>query len=164
MMGEREPQTPHWNYRVKAKGSDPKTYTRKMAGKDTLFLLYGCGRAEIPGTGLLRRALPVLLSLGCSISSAQIEPNAGNWKTWVLTSGDQMRLPPPPDEAETRAEIAQLKVIAKQRDAATLDRIIWWNAGPPGYRWTSIAIPSGPANATLHSRIMACRWQFMTQL
>jgi len=92
---------------------------------------------------------------GCSISSAQIEPNAGKWKTWVLTSGDQMRLPPPPDEAETRAEIAQLKALAKQRDAATLDRIIWWNAGPPGYRWTSIAIPPGPANASLHSRIMA---------
>jgi len=99
--------------------------------------------------------LPLLLSLGCSISSGQIEPNAGKWKTWVLTSGDQMRLPPPPDEAETRAEIAQLKALAKQRDAATLDRIIWWNAGPPGYRWTSIAIPAGPANASLHSRIMA---------
>jgi hypothetical protein len=73
----------------------------------------------------------------------------------VLTSGDQMRLPPPPDEAATRAEIEQLKVIAKQRDPATLDRIIWWNAGPPGYRWTSIAIPPGQSNATLHSRIMA---------
>src|SRR5208337_963765 len=47
----------------------------------------------------------------CSVSSAQIEPNAGKWKTWVLTSGDQLRLPPPPDEAATRAEIAQLKDI-----------------------------------------------------
>jgi hypothetical protein len=53
------------------------------------------------------------------------------------------------------SEIAQLKDIAKQRDAETLERIIWWNAGPPGYRWTSIAIPPGPANASLHSRIMA---------
>lgn len=72
-----------------------------------------------------------------------------------LTSGDQLRLSSPPDEAATRAEIAQLKAIAKQRDAATLERITWWNAGPPGYRWTSIAIPPGPANASLHSRIMA---------
>ena len=59
---------------------------------------------------------------GCSISSAQIEPNAGKWKTWVLDSGDQLRLPAPPDEAATRTEIAQLKDIAKQRDAATLNR------------------------------------------
>jgi hypothetical protein len=99
--------------------------------------------------------LGLLVSLGCSMSSAQIEPHAGKWKTWVLTSSDQLRLSPPPDEAATRAEIAQLKVIAKQRDAATLERIIWWNAGPPGYRWTSIAIPPGQANANLHSRIMA---------
>jgi acyl-CoA synthetase (AMP-forming)/AMP-acid ligase II len=51
-------------------------------------------------------------------SSAQIEPSAGNWKTWVLTSSDQLRFPPPPDEAATRAEIAQLKDIAKQRNAS----------------------------------------------
>jgi len=129
MMGEREPQAPHSSYRVNL--------------------------AESPGATLICWALPLLLSFGCSISSAQIEPDAGKWKTWMLTSGDQMRLPPPPDEAETRAEIEQLKVIAKQRDAATLERITWWNAGPPGYRWTSIAIPSGQANAVLHSRIMA---------
>jgi membrane-associated phospholipid phosphatase len=112
-------------------------------------------RAEFPAARLMLWVLALLLSLGCSISSAQIEPNAGKWKTWVLNSGDQLRLPPPPDEAATRAEIAQLKDIAKQRDAATLERIIWWNAGPPGYRWTSIAIPPGQASATLHSRIMA---------
>src|SRR5271165_1445309 len=109
-------------------------------------------RQLIRGARLMRWFLPIILSLGCSVSSAQIEPNAGKWKTWVLTSGDQLRLPPPPDEAATRAEIAQLKDIAKQRDAGTLDRIVWWNAGPPGYRWTSIAIPPGPTNASLHSR------------
>ena len=65
--------------------------------------------------------LTIMLTLGCSVSSAQIEPDAGKWKTWVLTSGDQLRLPPPPDETATRAEIAQLKDIAKQRDAGTLE-------------------------------------------
>jgi membrane-associated phospholipid phosphatase len=48
-----------------------------------------------------------------------------------------------------------LKDIVKPRDAGTLEQITWWNAGPPGYRWTSIAIPPGPANASLHSRILA---------
>ena len=67
----------------------------------------------------MRWVLPLLLSLGCSISLAQTEPNAGHWKTWVLTTGNQLRLPPPPDEAATREEIAQLKVIANQRDSTT---------------------------------------------
>ena len=122
--------------------------------RDRIFA-YGGGRAKSAGARLLKWLLTIMLTLGCSVSSAQIEPDAGKWKTWVLTSGDQLRLPPPPDETATRAEIAQLKDIAKQRDAGTLERIIWWNAGPPGYRWTSIAIPPGPASATLHSRIMA---------
>jgi hypothetical protein len=98
--------------------------------------------AKVETSDHMHWVLGLLVSLGCSMSSAQIEPYAGKWKTWVLTSGDQLRLSPPPDEAATRAEIAQLKVIAKQRDAATLERIIWWNAGPPGYRWTSIASTS----------------------
>jgi len=127
----------------------------KMVEKETPFIIYSCGCAQSLATSLLRGFLPIVLSLSCSVSLAQVEPNAGKWKTWVLNSGDQLRLPVPPDEAATRAEVAQLKDMAKQRDAATLERIAWWNAGPPGYRWTSIAIPPGPANATLHSRIMA---------
>src|SRR5215469_9245353 len=74
------------------------------------------------GAGPGRWALALMLSLSCSTSRAQVEPQAGNWKTWVLTGGNQLRLPPPPNEAETRAEIAQLKEIAKYRDAAVLER------------------------------------------
>ena len=111
--------------------------------------------AAFSGPRLMHWVFAFLLSIDCSTIWAQIEPNAGRWKTWVLTSGDQLRLSRPPDEAATQAEIVQLKQTAKQRDAATLERIKWWNAGPPGYRWTSIAIPPGPSNATLHSRIMA---------
>ena len=39
----------------------------------------------------------VLMFLAASTASAQVEPEAGQWKTWVLTSGSQMRLAPPPD-------------------------------------------------------------------
>ena len=27
---------------------------------------------------------------------AQIEPNAGKWRTWVISSGRDYRVPPPP--------------------------------------------------------------------
>ena len=39
----------------------------------------------------------MLVNLAPSASSGQVEPNAGSWKTWVLTSGSQLRLPAPPD-------------------------------------------------------------------
>src|SRR4051812_47545353 len=86
----------------------------------------------------------VLLSLGLVGGAAaspvaqagvQTEPQAGTWKTWVLTSGSQFRLPTPPDQAATADEIAQLKQMAGKRDDAALQQIAYWNAGPPAYRW-----------------------------
>jgi membrane-associated phospholipid phosphatase len=53
-----------------------------------------------------------------------IEPGAGTWKTWILASGDQLRPSAPPDAAATDAE---------------MDRISYWDAGSPGYRWNEIA-------------------------
>ena len=66
---------------------------------------------------------------------AQLEPNAGNWKTWFIKSGKEYRLPAPSSYKE---EVAQ--VISKQQnlDSAALLQIIYWNAGSPGYRWQEI--------------------------
>ena len=33
----------------------------------------------------------------------QIEPNAGNWRTWVISSGKDYRVPPPPGRKVGRA-------------------------------------------------------------
>jgi hypothetical protein len=33
-----------------------------------------------------------------------VEPNAGTWKTWVISSGRDFRVPPPPGSAVTQAE------------------------------------------------------------
>src|SRR5262245_60739138 len=38
-----------------------------------------------------------------------VEPKAGRWKTWLLTSGSQFRRPAPPDKVASEAEIKQLK-------------------------------------------------------
>ena len=63
---------------------------------------------------------------------AQTEPNAGSWKTWFISSGKDYRLPAP---ASRKEEITQ--VIEKQKllDATELQKIQYWNAGAPGYRW-----------------------------
>jgi hypothetical protein len=72
-------------------------------------------------------------------ASGPIEPTAGSWGTWTLTSGSELRLAAPPDESATRAEIDELQTLASQRDAATLDRIGYWDTGAPPYRWTHFA-------------------------
>jgi len=46
----------------------------------------------------------------------------------------------PPDEAATEAELSELRAVAADRDAAALERIAYWDAGSPGYRWNEIAM------------------------
>jgi membrane-associated phospholipid phosphatase len=69
-----------------------------------------------------------------------IEPGAGDWKTWVLESGSQLRLPPPPTRRQTKEEIRILEELASERNEAALDRINFWDAGSPSFRWNQIAI------------------------
>ena len=70
----------------------------------------------------------------------QIEPHAGTWKAWLLTSGSQFRPAPPPDDAATQAELQQVKALASRRDAAARDRIAYWEAGAAPHRWNEILI------------------------
>ena len=77
------------------------------------------------------------LLLACNLP-AQIEPNAGQWKTWVIGSGSALRLPAPPDAAGTAAEIQGLKESKAKRDQAALAQIHFWDAGAPGYRWMQL--------------------------
>jgi hypothetical protein len=72
-----------------------------------------------------------------------VEPRAGTWKTHVLASGSELRLPPPPGAATTRAELGELRSLAAQRNPATLDQISYWDAGSPGYRWIEMAMSQG---------------------
>src|SRR5580765_4687883 len=70
---------------------------------------------------------------------AQVEPNAGQWKTWVISSGNALRLPAPPDAASTAAEVERVKESAAGRTQADLRQVQYWDAGPPGYRWMQLA-------------------------
>ena len=63
---------------------------------------------------------------------AQVEPAAGNWKTWFITSGKDYRLPAP---TSYKNEIAEVIARQKNIDATTKQQINFWNAGSPGYRW-----------------------------
>src|SRR5690349_3666901 len=64
-----------------------------------------------------------------------IESGAGNWKTWVISSGRDYRVPPPPAPNETQAELRSLAELTAQIDGPAAARIAYWNAGAPTYRW-----------------------------
>ena len=69
-----------------------------------------------------------------------IDPKAGGWHTWVLTSGSQFRPGPPPDEATTQGELDELRASVNQRDSAALDQIEFWDTGAPSYRWNELSV------------------------
>ncbi len=81
---------------------------------------------------------PAMARPSTKAAAAQVEPKAGTWKTWVLTSGSQIKVDAPPDADATKKEIAQLKDMAAKRDDAALTQIAYWNSGPASYRWNQI--------------------------
>jgi len=76
----------------------------------------------------------------CPPSDPQIEPQAGKWKTWVLSSAGQLNLPAPPGRPVSQEEIGVLKRLSFERDAAALNLINFWDAGSPSYRWNEFAL------------------------
>ncbi len=71
--------------------------------------------------------------------SQPVEPKAGSWKTWVISSGKDFRVPPPPpDAAATLEELAWLKSFSQDKDPRIDEQVRFWNAGPPSYRWVDV--------------------------
>jgi PAP2 superfamily len=96
------------------------------------FLLAACATSTTPR--------------GTQSRSPGIEPGAGSWRTWVLGSGRDLRLAPPPGAQETAAELQQVRTLAGQRDAAALERIRYWDFWSPSHRWNEILIDISGAN------------------
>jgi membrane-associated phospholipid phosphatase len=88
---------------------------------------------------LITRLMWVLVSFAVVVPLAHandpVEPNAGTWKTWVISSGRDYRVPPPPGSAATQAELRSLADLTAQNDEAAYARIAYWDAGAPAYRW-----------------------------
>ena len=61
----------------------------------------------------------------------------GEWKTFIVNV-DKVAVPPPPDEQTTKSEAEALKLKVVDRDDNTMNRIYYWNAGSPAYRWNQI--------------------------
>jgi len=88
---------------------------------------------------LMSAAFSNMLAPAASGYSTPIEPVAGEWKTWVITSGAQMQTPAPPGAKATKEEINELLSLQSQRTQSALDTVRYWDSGSPSYRWNEIA-------------------------
>lgn len=98
----------------------------------------------------------ILTAMPAVSATQQIEPRAGAWKTWVLVSGRQLRLPPP-EAAASAAEVKQLKGLAGGR-AKAMAQIHYWDTGSPSYRWVEITLnqmDKKPISNPRRTRLMA---------
>jgi len=78
-------------------------------------------------------------------TTGQIEPNAGKWRTWVISKGIDYRVPPPPGGQAVTDELASLKDLISHNDAKVQQQIEFWDAGAPAYRWMDM----------IHARLLA---------
>jgi membrane-associated phospholipid phosphatase len=76
--------------------------------------------------------------MSCRPSDSQVEPKAGKWRTWVISSGRDYRVPPPPGHRETKAELRFLADLIRDNDAQVRQQIAFWDAGAPAYRWIDL--------------------------
>ncbi|HEY3081733.1 MAG TPA: phosphatase PAP2 family protein [Chloroflexota bacterium] len=106
--------------------SRPVRLNRRGLLKAGLAATAALGAAALPGLSLANTAG----------SHGMIEPAAGAWKTWALPGGSALRLPPPPD---SHGEIGQVRGMLGRLGGAMLDRVAYWDAGSPAYRWNELA-------------------------
>jgi len=66
------------------------------------------------------------------------DPTADSWKTWILTSGKEMRLPAPPQKDESAAELEEVRVLVEKVDPAMQERIKQWDFWSPPHQWNEM--------------------------
>jgi membrane-associated phospholipid phosphatase len=107
----------------------------------------------------IRQLIFVFLALGVTVPlsaqiNRQIEPNAGNWRTWIISSAKDYRVPAPPGPAETSTELSALSELIRFNNAQTNQQIKFWDAGAPAYRWIDLIserqLAGTPTTAYIH--------------
>jgi len=68
----------------------------------------------------------------------QIEPRAGTWKTWAISSAEIIDWLRPPDAASTRGELESVRGAIAEKDPRIAQQVSFWDAGAPSYRWIDL--------------------------
>ena len=88
--------------------------------------------------GRTLRLVIAVAATAANVIWAQDSPGAGDWRTWVIASGKDHGVPPPPAAEATRQELAWLRGAASENDPRILEQIRFWDSGPPSYRWMDL--------------------------
>src|SRR5713101_8405242 len=72
-------------------------------------------------------SVALVVSARAQDTAGQIEPGAGSWKTWVISSGKDFRVPPPPDAGSTKAELEWLRVAIAEKDSRIAAQVKFWD-------------------------------------
>lgn len=85
-------------------------------------------------------AVMALLSVGCGDSDdppSGAEPTAGRWKTWVLSSPAEIRVPPPPaqDSAAAKRDADELAAAVRDSTPASRKLAATYSANPVVKPW-----------------------------
>ncbi|HET9431345.1 MAG TPA: phosphatase PAP2 family protein, partial [Chitinophagaceae bacterium] len=96
--------------------------------------------------------MTLILSIIFSVSGPALSQDGADvskWKTIVLNSSSQVKIPAPPGIAQSKSELKELKVKSRQLDNNMLHAVQYWDAGAPAYRWNEIAYKlAGPEIST----------------
>lgn len=94
-------------------------------------------RRGLLAMGLAGLAAPALHRPGVAAEVAKAShPEA--WRTWLLTSGDELR--PPSPSPPTAAEIEELVELQASRTVETGAKVTQWGSGPAVLPWTAILL------------------------
>lgn len=106
---------------------------------------------------LISAALSNMLAPMASAHSTPIEPSAGAWKTWVMTSGAQIQTLAPPGTKATKEEVVELLSLQAQRGQSALEAVRYWDSGSPSYRWNEIAfkVATESSSSVVTERMLA---------
>lgn len=98
------------------------------------------------GVALVAAVLSVGLALvscgddGDDGARAGAEPAAGTWKTWVLSSPSQVRVPAPPEGSAADAERKELQDLARRRTPEIEKAVGHWGQEPATKPWTDLNV------------------------
>lgn len=93
----------------------------------------------------------VVGGIALAADAPRVEPNAGNWKTWIIPSGRALCIAAPPDAATTKSELDWLRkdVLTAGATSQAAFQIKYWDAGAPAYRWMDMIESRIAANETI---------------